>query len=376
MKSSPDFSNTSRRRFLQTLTTAGIGAMVAPAITSSLFSADSKPAPTGKRRLGLALLGLGGYASGQLAPALQETEWCRLAGVITGTPRKGTEWQKKYDLPANCVYSYDTMDQVANNPEIDIVYVVTPTGVHADFAVRAAKAGKHVICEKPMAITVEDCDRMIDACKAAGKKLSVGYRLHFEPHNREVMRLVETKELGAIKRVEASDGYVSGGGTWRHDPKLAGGPLMDLGIYCVQAGCYGTGEEPIAVTARQEKTDLERFKDVEETMIWTMEFPSGAKAECFMSYNKNANSLRVEAENGWCELSPAYAYRGIHGRTSKGPMNFPQVNQQARQMDAFAQCIINDTPTTVPGELGRRDVKILRAIYEAARTGSRVEVKL
>lgn len=345
-------------------------------VSTSLFGAESKAAPSGKRRLGIALLGLGGYASGQLAPALQETEWCRLAGVVTGTPRKANEWQKKYNLPTACVYSYDTMDQIADNPEIDIVYIVTPTGVHADFAVRAAKAGKHVICEKPMAITVEDCDRIIAACNDAKKKLSIGYRLHFEPHNREVMRLAKTKEFGAIKRVEANDGYVSGGGTWRHDPKLAGGPLMDLGIYCVQAGCYGTGEEPIAVTARQEKTDMVRFKDVEETMYWTMEFPSGAKAECMMSYNKNANSLRVEAENGWCELSPAYAYRGINGRTNHGPMNLPQVNQQARQMDAFAQCIINDTPTTVPGELGRRDVKILRAIYEAARTGSRVPVKL
>ena len=347
---------------------------MAPSLSSSLFAADTSKATP--RKLGIALMGLGGYSKGQLAPALQETQHCRLAGVITGTPSKGEAWRKQYDLPENAVYSYDTFDRIADNPDIDIVYVVTPNGLHAEHAVRAAKAGKHVICEKPMATTVEDCDRIMEACRNARKKLSIGYRLHFEPHNVELMRLTKSKEFGAIKKVEANDAFVFRGGTWRVDPKLAGGPLMDLGVYCVQAGCYGTGENPIAVTAREEKTDRERFAKVEETMYWTMEFPSGAKAECMMSYNKQANNLRVEAENGWYELSPAYSYRGIHGKTSKGAMDFPQVNQQARQMDAFAQCILEDKPTTVTGEMGRRDVQIMLAIYESARTGKRVTLSL
>lgn len=340
---------------------------MAPSIGSSLLSA-AEP----KKKLGVALVGLGGYARGQLGPALLETRHCRLAGVVTGTPSKGDQWRRQYNLPENAVYSYETFDRIADNPEIDIIYIVVPNGLHAEFTLRAAKAGKHVICEKPMAVTVEECDRMIEACNAAKRRLSIGYRLHFEPHNLEVMRLARTKEFGAIKRVEANDAYVSPGGTWRHDPKLAGGPLMDLGVYCVQAGCYGTGEEPVAVTAREEKTDHERFAKVEETIYWTMEFPSGAKADCMMSYNKSANNLRVEAENGWYEVSPAYSYRGIRGKTSKGAMDFPQVNQQALQMDAFAQCILENKPTTVPPEMGRRDVKIMRAIYEAVKTGKRV----
>lgn len=360
-----------RRRFVQTFA-AGLGALMLPSLASPLAAADAAPASSDKKRLGIALLGLGGYARGQLAPALQETEWCRLAGVVTGTPAKATEWQRRFNLPSSCVYDYDNLERIADNPAIDIVYIVVPNGLHADFAVRAARAGKHVICEKPMATTVADCDRIIQACRDAKRKLSIGYRLHFEPYNREVMRLAQTREFGAIRRVVANDGYVSGPGTWRLDPKLAGGPLMDLGIYCVNAGCYSTGEEPIAVTARTEKTDPIRFPLVEETVYWTMEFPSGARAECMMSYNKNANNLRVETENGWYELRPAFAYRGIAGRTSRGPMNFPQVNQQARQMDAFARCILDDTPSTVPGELGRRDIKILLAIYAAARSGQRV----
>jgi predicted dehydrogenase len=368
----PSSSLPSRRRFVQGLA-AGVGALLVPTLPSSLFAAESKSGSKPNRKLGVALVGLGGYARGQLAPALQETEYCRLAAIVTGTPSKAAEWKKKYEIPDRNVYNYDTFERIAENPEVDIVYVVVPNGLHAEFAVRAAKAGKHVICEKPMATTAEDCDRIITACEEAKKKLSIGYRLHFEPYNREVMRLANDKDFGAIKKVEAVDAFVYRGRTWRVDAKLAGGPLMDLGIYCVQAGCYATGEEPIAITAHEEpKKEPELFKEVEETMRWTMEFPSGAKAECLMSYNQQGNRLRVEAEKGWYELSPAYSYRGIAGKTSRGEMNFPQVNQQARQMDAFARCIIEDTPTTVPGELGRRDVKIIQAIYESARSGKRV----
>lgn len=376
--STPSFqSSTTRRRFVQTLA-AGFGAAVLPSF-SRLVAADAAqtpPSDTHRPKLGIALLGLGGYSAGQLAPALQETQYCRLAGVVTGTPAKAERWQRQYDLPASCVYNYENFERIAENKEIDIVYVVTPNALHRDFVVRAAKAGKHVICEKPMATRVEDCDAMISACQEAKRKLSIGYRLHFEPHNVEIARLGRSKELGGVQRIFADDAFRSSGGTWRFDPKLAGGgPLMDVGIYCVQAACYASGEEPIAVTAKfAPKTDPERFREIEETITWTMEFPSGAHAECMTSYNQGGNRLRVEMENGWAELGPAYSYRGIKGKTNRGKLDLPAVNQQARQMDAFAQCIQNDTATTVPGEMGRRDVKILLAIYQAAQSGQRVVI--
>lgn len=352
--------------------------MLVPSLASisTLAAAEPKSAATGQRKLGVALLGLGGYAAGQLAPALQETQRCRLAAVVTGTPAKAERWQKRYDLPASCLYNYENFDRIADNSEVDLVYVVTPNALHRDFVVRAAKAGKHVICEKPMATTVEDCDAMISACQAAKRKLSIGYRLHFDPYNVEVARLGTSRELGAVKRIQAEDAFTSSGGTWRFDPKLAGGgALMDVGIYCVQAACYASGEEPIGITAQlPPKTNPERFREIEETITWTMEFPSGARAECMTSYNQVANRLRVEMTEGWVELSPAYSYRGLHGKTSRGKLEFPPVNQQARQMDAFADCILEDRPTTVPGEMGRRDVRILLAIYEAARTGQRVDL--
>ncbi len=326
-------------------------------------------------KLGIALVGLGRYSTGQLGPALKETQNCYLAGIVTGTPSKIPEWQTKYKIADKNIYNYDNFDTIRDNPDIDIIYIVLPNSMHAEYVVRAAEAGKHVICEKPMAITVADCDRMIAACKKAGKKLSIGYRLHFEPHNLEMMRLTREKVYGGLKKVIANDGMAKVEG-WRLNKELAGGgPLMDVGIYCVQGARYVTGMEPIAVIAKEgPKTKPELFTGIEESLSWQMEFPGGLIADCKTSYTEDMNMLRAEAEKGWYELSPAYAYRGIDGRTSDGKMNFPEVYQQAKQMDDFADCIINNRDTPVPGEMGRQDVKILQAIYESMRTGKRVAI--
>ncbi|WP_220392888.1 Gfo/Idh/MocA family protein [Chitinophaga lutea] len=327
------------------------------------------------RKLGIALVGLGQYAGGQLAPALKETEACYLAGIVTGSPNKARQWKRQYNIPDGNIYNYDNFDSIKDNPDIDIVYVVLPNALHAEYVVRAAKAGKHVICEKPMAITVEECDRMIAACKEAGKMLSIGYRLHFEPHNLQMKQLGQNKVYGEIKKIKAYNGMGDAQG-WRLDKKLAGGgPLMDVGIYCVQGVRYTSGREPIAVTAKEgPKTDPVKFASVEQSLTWQMEFADGMIAECRTSYSEEMNLLRAEAERGWFELSPAYPYSGIRGKTSDGPMKLPQVNQQARQMDDFAIAVRSDRPTPVPGEMGRQDVKILQAIYKAMETGQRVEI--
>lgn len=329
-----------------------------------------------QKKLGIALVGLGKYSEGQLGPALKETEHCFLAGIVTGTPTKADEWKKKYDIPEKNIYNYQNFDTIKDNPDIDIIYVVLPNAMHKEYVIRAAKAGKHVICEKPMAITPEDCDEMITACKSAGKMLSIGYRLHFEPYNKEIMRLGKEKVYGALKSIRAEDGMAEVEG-WRLDKTLAGGgPLMDVGIYCVQAACYTAGMEPIAVKAQEgPKTKPDMFKNIEQSLTWQMEFPNGLVAECKTSYSEDMNVLHADAEKGWFELSPAYAYKGIEGKTSEGKLDFTEVNQQALQMDDFALAVLNNRPTPVPGEMGRRDVNILQAIYKAMATGQRVEIK-
>ncbi|HEX8547495.1 MAG TPA: Gfo/Idh/MocA family oxidoreductase [Cytophagaceae bacterium] len=374
-----------RRVFLKDTSYMALGLFSLNMILPAAASCQSNDTHTEKgmeneqkaSKLGIALVGLGGYSEEQLAPALKETKYCRLAGIVTGTPSKAAKWKKKYDIPDQNVYNYQNFDSIKDNKEIDIVYVVLPNGMHAEYVIRAAKAGKHVICEKPMAVTVKECEDMIQACKEAGVMLSIGYRLHFEPFNLEMARLGQNKVFGNIKTMQATNGFVLPKGVWRADKKLAGGgPLMDLGVYCVQGVIYTIGELPIAITAKEgKKTDKEKFKTVEESISWTMEFANGAIAKCNTSYAEDLNILRAEAENGYFQLSPSYGYHGLQGETSKGKMNFPDVYEQALQMDDFAQCVIDKKPTKVPGEMGLRDVKILMAIYEAANAGKRVELQ-
>ncbi len=371
----------SRREFVARLSLMGVGGVALAGLSgiggcapASQRQARENAGQNGnERKLGIALVGLGQYSQGQLAPALQETSHCYLAGIVTGTPDKIDKWRRKYAIPEGNVYNYENFDAIATNPEIDIVYVVLPNAMHAEYTIRALKAGKHVICEKPMAVTVADCDRMIAAATEAGKLLSIGYRLHFEPHNMEMMQFGQEQRMGKVQHIIAENGMGSTEG-WRLDKTLAGGgPLMDLGIYCVQAARYTLGMEPIAVTAQEgPKTDPEKFKDVEESLAWQMEFPGGVTALCKTSYSESMDVLRAEAEYGWAKLEPAYPYNGISGETSAGAMDCTEVNQQAYQMDDFAKAIKAGRDTPVPGAMGRQDVKLLEAIYRAMATGERV----
>ena len=327
------------------------------------------------QKLGIALVGLGNYSTNQLAPALQKTQHIELRGIVTGTKAKEGIWQKKYGIPDQNVYNYQNFDSIADNPDIDVIYVVLPNSMHAEYTIRAAKAGKHVICEKPMAITVKDCQAMIDTCKANQVKLAIGYRLHFEPHHQELMRYTREKINGKIKYVEAEFGFRIGDpNQWRLKKALAGGgAIMDVGIYCIQGARYGTGEEPIAITAREFKTDPIKFKEVDELVTWQLEFPSGAVANSTTSYASGFNRLMVSAEKGSIEIEPCYGYGGIKGTINGKAMGLPNNNHQAAQMDAFARNILDDTPCIVSGEEGLRDIKVIEAMYKSIRKkGKRV----
>ena len=169
----------SRRSFNKTLSKGIGGAALISGMPWACAMGDQKQ---DKKKLGVALVGLGSYSTYQLAPSLVDCELCYLAGIVTGTPEKEKIWQDKYNIPDTSIYNYENFDNIVSNDAIDIVYVVLPNSMHADFAIRAARAGKHVICEKPMAVNVEECDAIIEACNKANVKLSVGYRLHSEPY--------------------------------------------------------------------------------------------------------------------------------------------------------------------------------------------------
>lgn len=370
-----------RRKFISDV---GITTLAFPFLSSfsdcNSFESESKSDVMNQKqqgKLGIALVGLGNYATNLLAPALQQTEHCYLAGIVTGTPSKIDIWKNRYNIPDKNIYNYQNFDNIKNNADIDIIYVVLPNSMHAEYVIRAAQAGKHVICEKPMAITVNECDQMIAACKKANKQLSIGYRLHFEPYNLEMARLGTQKVYGNIKKMSAGFGFPIGDpNQWRLKKAMAGGgPLVDVGIYCIQGFCYTTGMEPIAVTAQEgPKTNPSVFKDVEQSLTWQMHMPNGMVCEGKASYADGMDFLKAEAEKGIFELTSAYNYTGQSGDTPQGRMNFPHVNQQAKQMDAFALSLKNNQPTIVPGEMGRRDVKIINAIYEAMRSGNKVAI--
>jgi predicted dehydrogenase len=361
-----------RRDFLKTTALAAASLPFIGGLSSCARAAEPG------RKINFALAGLGNLSTYQLAPALQKTKFCRLAGIVTGTPAKVEHWKAQYGIPDKNIYNYDTMEKMADNPDIDVVYVVTPNALHAEHTIKAAKAGKHVLCEKPMEVSVEKCQQMIDACKQAGRQLAIGYRLHFEPNNLECIRLAREKVFGDLKFIDANFGFEIGDpNQWRLNRALAGGgPLMDVGIYALQAARYLSGEEPVCVSAITTVTDPVKFKDVEESIVWEMKFPSGIVAHSSATYKfPGMGNFKAFADNGWFELAPAYYYDGIRGRRSDGEqIHFPAIDQFAAEMDDFAQCILNNQPTKVPGEEGLRDVKIMMGIYEAARTGKTVNL--
>ena len=329
------------------------------------------------QKLGFALLGLGSLSTNQIAPGLQTTKLCRLAGIVTGTPAKEKIWAEKYNIPAKNIYNYENFDKIADNPDIDVIYVVTPNARHAEFTVRAAQAGKHVLCEKPMEVSVKKCEEMIAACKKAKCHLAIGYRCQFTPYHLEMRRLAQDKVFGDLKLIEASFGFRIGDpNQWRLKHALAGGgALMDVGIYALQACRFTSGEEPIEVSAIETKTDKVKFKEVDESILWSMRFPSGVLANCGTTYLVNGyNRVMAAAEKGWFGLDPAYSYSGLKGATSKGEMSFPQTDQFAAEMDDFANCILTNKPSKVSGEEGLRDIKITMAIYESIRKGKAVHL--
>jgi glucose-fructose oxidoreductase len=360
----------SRRQFVKKAAWATSATFVASSAFSNII------VPRQKQQIGVALVGLGYYSSDLLAPALQLTKNCKLAGVVSGNPKKLEDWAAKYQLPDSNLYSYDNMDEVADNDSIDVIYIVLPTGLHAEYAIRAAGSGKHVWCEKPMARTVAECQQIIDACNKNKVKLSIGYRMHHEPNTQTLMKWAKTKPYGEILEVEAEAGYVDNRTNhWKQKKSMGGGAMYDMGVYALNAARYTTNEEPIAVTARQSTDRPEIYTEVDDTTHFELEFPSGAQANCVTSFAMNMNRLKVTAEEGWYGLEPFQAYSGIKGTTSDGKLlNLPLTSQQATQMDDDAAAIINGTPVMVPGEEGLKDIRVVEAVYQSAATGARVVI--
>ena len=347
---------TTRRRFIK-----GTGA----ALAASAFGLPAFSRTRPRAKLGVALVGLGGYSAGRLAPGLQQTEHCELRGIVTGSPEKIPVWQERYGIADRHVYSYDTLDDIADDDAIDVVYIVTPPSLHARDAIRAAEAGKHVWCEKPMAMNVAECQSIIDAARQNGVSLSIGYRLHHEPNTQAIMRFARERTYGPVRGVKTGNGFV---GTfdptaWRRIAALGGGALYDMGVYPINAARYATGLEPVAVRGRQWSERLDLFGEVDEFTTFELEFPGGIVVPGETSFGRQVNYLDVTAEDERYWLRPFMNYSGVGGEVSDGTQLTPDPgHQQARQMDAEALAILEGRPPIAPGEEGLRDIQIVNAI--------------
>lgn len=336
------------------------------------------------RKIGYAVVGLGYYATQQIMPNFAGCEHARLVALVSGTPAKLERYGAQYGIPKTHRYSYADFDRIRENPDIDVVYVVLPNSLHAEYTVRAARAGKHVLCEKPMATSVAECQAMIDACRAAGTKLMIGYRSRFEPYNRLAIELARSGHVGPTQMITAEHGFPIQPGQWRLDKAMSGGgSMMDIGIYSLNAARYLTGEEPIEVSA-VESTDRSdpRFRTVEDRVSFVLRFPSGVQANCISSYSSAHNGYRVTGTQGWIGLEPATSYTGQamtirkDGTSIARTLPPPARNQFAAQLDHLAECILTGGSPMVAGEEGLADMRIIEAIYRSAAERRHVELKV
>ena len=367
----------SRRKFIQNISVTAAGL---PIVTKAPgLVVPQTPVAQGEV-LKVAIMGLGSYGT-RVAKAMKDCKRAKLTGVISGTPSKITAWQQEYNIPEKNCYNYENFDAVRDNPDIDAIYVITPNALHKDQVIRTAKAGKHAICEKPMGVNASEGEEMVKACKKAGVRLLVGYRMHFEPNTVEVIRMRRDGELGQIRFFQGQSGFRIGNpDQWRLNKELAGGgAMMDIGIYAVNGSRYMVGEEPVWVTAQEIKTDPVKFRDgVDETITFQMGFPSGAVASCLSTYNmRYLDRFYLNGTEGFVEMQPSTGYGPIKGRTHKGPLTEPIVTHQTLQMDEMAAMIFDGKVPIAPvdGEEGTKDLRIIDAIYEAVATGQKVELK-
>ena len=374
-------SKITRRGFM---TKVGGGLVLANVAGGLLRKAEAQlvvPDPPGKK-LGWAIVGLGSLAINQILPAFSQCEKSKVVALVSGHPDKANKLALRYGVSPKNIYNYQNYDSIKDNPEVDIIYIVLPNGMHAEYTVRGLQAGKHVLTEKPMANTPAECQQMIDAGRKANKKLMVAYRCRYEPYNQEAIRVARSRELGTVKVILADAGFaMKDPNVWRLKKGLAGGgSLMDIGIYALQAARYLTGEEPSEVNAMMYSTPNDpRFKEVEEAINFQLRFPSGILANCTSSYGYAWQShYRVVTSEGWLEMDPATAYSGLRMRVHRGNVteekDLPVVDHFAAEMEHMSDCVMQNKEPLTPGEEGLRDLTIMHALYEAANTGKTVNL--
>lgn len=355
-------------------------------------SERQKPAPPAPmhpdKRVGYALVGLGHLTLDELLPAFAECKYSKPVALVSGDAAKAQKVAQQYGINPKNIYNYQNFDQVRNNKEVQVVYIVLPNSMHEEFTIRAAQAGKDVLCEKPMANSSAEAQRMIDACNKAGKKLMIAYRIQYEPKNAFIKSLVRSKEHGKVRLIEMFNAQnIANNNQWRLKKALAGGgALPDIGIYCLNTARYLTGEEPEWVMASMYNTPGDtRFKEVDESVLFQLRFPSGTLVNAATSYSVHeSRRYRCLADSGaWFGLDPAFSYHGLQVEMSeaKGKHDWrqhpeiPEKNQFALEIDHMSLCVLKNERPFTPGEEGLQDHKLMEAIYQSAKEGKTINLQ-
>jgi predicted dehydrogenase len=327
-----------------------------------------------QKKLGWAVVGLGQLALGQIMPAFGLCDYSEPTALVSGHPDKARTVAEAYGVADNAIYNYENYEKIASDDRIDVIYIALPNSMHAEFTIKALEAGKHVLCEKPMAISIAECERMIETAKRRNRRLMIAYRLHYEPFNRRVMEFCDAKRFGELKTFSGSFCISVQAPNIRLSEKLGGGPVGDVGVYPINAARYVTGEEPVEVFAQaHQPSDDPRFREVPESVSCLLRFPSGVLANLDCSFGTHRSDFyRVACTEGTIELSPAFSYNGQRLKTHQRPdgggkpivvdHELTEVNHFASEMDHFSKAIVSGDAVRTPGEDGLADMKILAAL--------------
>jgi predicted dehydrogenase len=334
-------------------------------------------------KVGYAVVGLGHFAEYRVLPGFRKSRKARLVALVSGDERKARRLAKKFGAPA--IYHYRDYLQCLSHPQLESVYIATNNSTHAEFAIQAANAGKHVLCEKPMATSVEECQQMIDACRANHVRLMIAYRKYFEPSASDLKLLAGSGKLGRLKILHSAFSvYVhpgAGRAAWHFDGKLAGGgALLDVGVYCVNTARWVTGKEPVEAAAYQWTAEPEIFKEVDENIAFRLSFTDGLVMQGTASWGAaKASFLTIVGDKGWATLAPAFeldAERRLYGRIGGRwfEKKYKVMNELELELDALADCVRLHREPEPNGAVGLRDVEVMQAIYQAAREGRAITI--
>ena len=372
-------SDATRRQFMATAGASLLAMSMMNQPTTQLAPPDKQPPklkvpPDPQKRAGWAVVGLGTLALEEVLPAFAQCDRSRLVALVTGHPEKGKQTAEHYRLDAKCVYTYENFDTIGDNRDVDVIYNCLPDHLHAEFTIRAARAGKHVLCEKPMARSVKECEEMISACRAAQRKLMIAYRLRYEPFNQACIEMCTKRAYGQIKTIEATNIQDVQAPNVRLSRETGTGPIGDVGVYCINACRYLTSEEPAVVTAfAHQPKDDPRFADFPESYVFTLRFPSGILANCACGFGGHeSRRYRVNCADAWIDLEPAYSYSGqqlvVSHQNRRSEIKLPHVNHFVAEMDHFSECVLEEKQPWTPGEEGLADLKVIEAINRAVES--------